>query len=81
MKLLIVLGVFISLVVGSVIVEDELVIKTRQKRFGFFTETTTVKPTTTTTVQTVFPDNDLSIGECRADDKVSCNEVQMGFCD
>lgn len=68
MKLLIVLCVLIELVVGSVIVPG---VKAREKReFRFFFESTTVKPTTTT-VRTFFPGNDLFIGECRTDDKVS----------
>ena len=67
MKLLIVLCVLIDLVVGSVLLQHE----TRVKReWNFFRETTTVKPTTTT-VRTLFPGNDLSIGECKSDDKVS----------
>lgn len=71
MKLLIVLCVLIDLVVGSVIVQNVSGVKTREKReFSFFPSSTTVKPTTTT-VRTHFPGNDLFIGECRTDDKVS----------
>ncbi|CAO1443143.1 unnamed protein product [Diamesa serratosioi] len=69
MKLLIVLCVLINLVVdGSVILQHES--GTREKREWFiFRDSTTVKPTTTT-IRTHFPGNDLSIGECRTDDKI-----------
>lgn len=71
MKLLIVLCVLIDLVVGLVIVQHESVVKTREKReWRLFRESSTVKPSTTT-VRTHFPGNDLFIGECKTDDKVS----------